>query len=69
MIRTFHCYPDTLHIGGRLAEVRWQEWRAASGAEGVAATLEHEPEAVILRADSSAFSDVWVGLAPGGLSA
>ena len=69
MIRTFHCYPADLHAGDELAEIRWQEWRAATGAEGVAATLEHEPGAVILRADSSGFSDVWVGLAPGGLSA
>jgi hypothetical protein len=69
VIRTFVAFPEFLHSGDRLAEVSWAAWACFTLAEGVAATLEHHADAVILRADSGPGTDRLVGLAPGGLAA
>jgi len=70
MISTFHTYPDLVTLTSeRLAETRWQHWHSVTLADGVLATLKEQPEAIILRATSSGFSDVAVGFMPGGLAA
>jgi hypothetical protein len=60
---TFHTYPDLIIDGGRLAAT---EWRRATAAEAVAATLRLDPEAIILRTLSSNGETVR-GYAPGGI--
>ena len=69
MTTTFHAYADTLHAGDRLAATEWGAHPAgcATLAEGVAATLRLDPEAVVLRAVRGA--EAVRGLAPGGLAA
>lgn len=58
---TFHAYPETLHTPGQLAETEW--FRLTDPAAAVAATLKHDPDAVVLRcADLQA-------MAPGGMAA
>jgi hypothetical protein len=70
MISTFHTYPDLVTLTGeRLAETRWHEYSAATPAEGVAATLNNDHQAIILRVTCSGLADVVVGLRPGGLAA
>lgn len=64
MATTFHTYPDLLFDGGRPVQWRWAGW---SVSQAVAATLEVDPEAVILRAQNDA--ETFRGLAPGGLAA
>jgi len=67
MTTTYHTYPDLLLDGGRLAATEWGAHPAgcATLAEGVAATLRLDPEAVVLRAVRGA--EAVRGLAPGGL--
>lgn len=67
---TLHTYPDLLHDGGRLAATAWnyRGWRC-SAADAVAATLDLDSEAVILRVADSNGRYVAVGHAPGGLAA
>ena len=68
MISTFHTYPDLVTLKGeRLAETRWPDWHSVTIAEGVAATIDQDPESIVLRATTSGFSDVAIGYMPGGL--
>ena len=60
-ITTYHTYPELIYCGGRLAATEWDGNPTA--AEAVAATLRHDPEAVILRVAQLK------GLAPGGIGA
>ena len=46
MIITHHTYADLIHSGDRLAAVEWD--CGSTPAEGVAATLELDPESIIL---------------------
>jgi hypothetical protein len=66
-IITRHTYSDLLYTGGRLAACEWDN--GCGPADGVAATLAVDPEAIILRVtDARGRTDrqIW-GLAPGGL--
>ena len=67
MIITHHTYSDLLYTGGRLAQCQWD--CDATPAEGVAATLSVDPEAIILRVtDARGRVDRHIrGLAPGGI--
>jgi len=67
MIITHHTYSDLLYTGGRLAQCQWEF--GGTPAEGVAATLAVDPEAIILRVtDARGRIDRQIrGLAPGGL--
>ena len=67
MIITRHTYSDLLHSGDRLAACQWD--CGCTVAEGVAATLAVDPEAIILRVtDARGRVDQQIrGLAPGGL--
>jgi hypothetical protein len=67
MIITHHTYADLMHTGGRLAACQWD--CDATVAEGVAATLAVDPEAIILRVtDARGRVDRQIrGLAPGGI--
>jgi len=67
MIITHHTYADLLYTGGRLAQSQWEF--GGTPAEGVAATLEVDPEAIILRVtDARGRVDRQIrGLAPGGI--
>jgi hypothetical protein len=68
MISTFHTYPDLVTLKGEhLAETRWPEWHSVTIAEGVAATIDQDPESIVLRVTTSGFSDVATGYMPGGL--
>ena len=62
---TYNTYADLLLDGGRLAATEWGH--GATLAEGVAATLRLDPEAIILRAKRG--DEAVRGLAPGGLAA
>lgn len=64
---TYHTYADLLTDGGRLAATNWGSLRSCSAAEAVAATLRHDPEAVVLRVTYGVESAK--GYAPGGLAA
>jgi Flp pilus assembly CpaF family ATPase len=66
---TYHTYADLLTDGGRLAATEWGAHPAgcASLAEAVAATLRHDPEAIVLRAVRG--DEAVRGLAPAGLAA
>jgi hypothetical protein len=64
ILTTYHTYPDLLLSGGRLAATEWGV--GASLADGVAATLRLDAEAIILRAVRGA--ETVRGLAPGGLA-
>ena len=68
ILTTYHTYPDLLLSGGRLAATDWGSHPAgcASLADGVAATLRLDAEAIILRAVRG--SETVRGLAPGGLA-
>ena len=67
MIITHHTYADLLYTGGRLAACQWD--CDSTVAEGVAATLSVDPEAIILRVtDARGRVDRQIrGLAPGGI--
>jgi len=68
MITTYHTYSDLVTLTGeRLAETRWPDWHSVNIAEGVAATIDQDPESIVLRVRSSGFSDVAIGYMPGGL--
>jgi hypothetical protein len=68
MITTFHTYPDLVTLTGeRLAQTRWPEWHSVTIAEGVAATIDQDPECIVLRVASTGFADVAIGYMPGGL--
>lgn len=60
MAITYHTYPALLYTGGRLAAT---EWFNASAEQSVAATLNYEQDAIILRVEGA------VGYAPGGIAA
>ena len=66
-IITYHTYSDLLYTGGRLAACEWDY--GCTPAEAVAATLEVDPEAVILRVtDARGRVDRQIiGFAPGGI--
>ena len=68
-VSTFHTYPDLVVDGGRLAATDWTEPRCgvSTAAEGVAAILQLDAEAVVLRVVAGSLS--LRGLAPGGLAA
>ena len=65
MVTTYHTYPELIHDGGRLAATEWASYASwnPSPAEAVAATIEHDRDAIVLRVGSIR------GLAPGGLGA
>ncbi len=67
MIITRHTYSDLLHSGDRLAACEWDF--GCTPAEGVAATLAVDPEAIILRVtDARGRVDRQIiGFAPGGM--
>jgi hypothetical protein len=69
MTTTYHTYADLLLDGGRLAATEWGAHPAgcATLAEGVAATLRLDPEAVILRAVRG--TETVRGYAPAGMAA
>ena len=70
MVITYHAYADTLHTGDRLAATEWggrHGLPSATLAEGVAATLRLDPDAIILRAATA--TERVRGLAPAGLAA
>ena len=68
MTTTFHTYSDLITDGGRLAATEWGAHPAgcATLAEGVAATLRLDPDAIVLRAVRG--TETIRGLAPGGLA-
>ena len=45
---TFHAYPELINDRGALADTQW-EGRTGSAADAVAATIKHDPEAIVLR--------------------
>jgi len=69
MTTTYHTYADLLTDGGRLAATEWGAHPAgcASLAEAVAATLRHDPEAIVLRAVHG--DETVRGYAPAGMAA
>jgi hypothetical protein len=70
MTTTYHAYADTLHAGDRLAATEWGGRHcdpSVTLAEGVAATLRLDPEAIVLWAATA--TERIRGLAPGGLAA
>lgn len=66
---TYHVYADTLHTGDRPAATDWGNLRTGSCtlAEAVAATLRHDPEAIVLRAVRG--TETVHGYAPAGMAA
>ncbi len=62
---TYHTYADLITDGGRLAATEWGV--SASIADGVAATLRYDDEAIILRAVRG--TEVVRGYAPAGMAA
>ena len=68
MIATpYNTYPDLLIDGGRLAASDWGNIRTGSVtlAEAVAATINRDAEAIVLRVTND--RETLHGLAPGGL--
>ena len=63
MVYTYHAYPDLLYRPGRLART---DWEFDNTRRGVAATIEHDPEAVILNVRNH--TEWLIGLAPGGIN-
>ena len=63
---TLHTYPDLITDGGRLAATVWEVTDVAAS---VAATLRHDPEAIVLAVADSHGYRVARGHAPGGLAA
>jgi hypothetical protein len=66
-ITTHHTYPDLLHSGDRLAATEWD--CGCTPAEGVAATLEVDDEAIILTVTDwrGWQAKRYRGFAPGGI--
>ena len=64
---TYHTYSDLLLDGGRLAASDWGNIRtgAVTLAEAVAATINRDSEAIVLRVCND--RETLRGLAPGGL--
>ena len=64
---TYHTYSDLLLDGGRLAASDWGNIRTGSVtlAEAVAATINRDAEAIVLRVSND--RETLRGLAPGGL--
>jgi hypothetical protein len=64
---TYHTYSDLLLNGGRLAASDWGNIRTGSVtlAEAVAATINRDAEAIVLRVSND--RETVRGLAPGGL--
>ena len=64
---TYNTYPDLLIYGGRLAATDWGNIRTGSVtlAEAVAATIDRDSEAIVLRVSND--RETLRGLAPGGL--
>ena len=64
---TYNTYPDLLIDGGRLAATDWGNIRTGSVtlAEAVAATIDRDSEAIVLRVSND--RETLRGLAPGGL--
>jgi hypothetical protein len=64
---TYHTYSDLLLDGGRLAASDWGNIRTGSVtlAEAVAATINRDAEAIVLRVCND--RETLHGLAPGGL--
>jgi hypothetical protein len=64
---TYHTYSDLLLNGGRLAASDWGNIRTGSVtlAEAVAATINRDAEAIVLRVSND--RETLRGLAPGGL--
>lgn len=63
MASTFHTYADLVTDAGRPARTDWD----STAADAVAATLRHDPEAIISRAIDSTGCRL-IGLLPGGLA-
>lgn len=63
MASTFHTYPELITDAGRPARTDWN----STAADAVAATLRHDPEAVIVRATDATGCRL-IGLLPGGLA-
>jgi hypothetical protein len=64
---TYHTYSDLLLNGGRLAASDWGNIRTGSVtlAEAVAATINRDAEAIVLRVSND--RETVRGLAPGGI--
>ena len=64
---TYHTYSDLLLNGGRLAASDWGNIRTGSVtlAEAVAATINRDAEAIVLRVSND--PETVRGLAPGGI--
>jgi hypothetical protein len=66
MITTFHTYPDLVTLTNeRLAQTVWPAWHSVTIAEGVAATIDQDPESIILRVSQG--QTMHRGLMPGGI--
>ena len=59
-ITTYHTYPHLIIDGGRLAAIEYSPWNLTP-AEAVGATIDYEPEAIVLRVNQIK------GFAPGGI--
>jgi type IV secretory pathway ATPase VirB11/archaellum biosynthesis ATPase len=69
-VTTYHTYAELLLDGGRLAVTEWggrHGMPSVSLADGVAATLRLDPEAIILQAVRG--SETVRGYAPAGMAA
>ena len=64
MASTFNTYPDLVTDPGRHART---DWERCSAAQAVAATLNHDSDAIISRAIDSTGCSL-IGLMPGGLA-
>jgi hypothetical protein len=64
MVYTYHTYPDLLYKCGRHARTDWEGYAIDLG---VAATIKHDPDAVVLSVRSG--DQRIVGYAPGGINA
>lgn len=60
---TYHTYPELVHDGGRLAATEWAHYNYwnPTEVEAVAATINHDPDAIVLRVNKIR------GFAPGGI--
>ena len=64
LMTTLHAYVEYLHDGGRLAATVWPR---GSAADAVAATLQRDPDAVVLRVADWNGRYVAIGYAPCGI--
>lgn len=65
MASTFNTYPELITDRGRHART---DWPRASAAEAVAATLRHDPAAIVSSVIGSDCSQPVRGLMPGGIA-